>query len=100
MIITSDNGCNPTVSIRRDGETIRHSVAAGELYCGENGMLLCGKHLGATATLTGLDLDDEMIEIVTPQMIREWKAQDAKAGFHTDNFSLNCESRGCKASKS
>ena len=56
------------------------------LYLGDNGMCLCGAHLGYTAATTGRDLSGQRILKVTPDMI-------AREGMVLSDFT--CERFTC-----
>jgi hypothetical protein len=59
-------------------------VSDSSLYLGDNGMCLCGAHLGYSARSTGRDLSGQRVMQVSPVML-------ADEGIP----SMSCEDRGC-----
>jgi 4-hydroxy-3-methylbut-2-en-1-yl diphosphate synthase IspG/GcpE len=47
---------------------------AAAVYHTDNGAVLCGEHLGATAKSSGRDLSGQPIEEVTPDLLAEARA--------------------------
>ena len=64
-------------------------VDPDQLYWGDNGICLCGKHLGYTACMTGKDLHGTRIEKVTLRDIVEWKQEFGEGPM--------CESHQCSS---
>ena len=61
------------------------TISDATIYLCDNGMALCGAHLGTTARYTGRDLSGQPIEPVTPEVAREarnmgWDVQCEQCG--------------------
>lgn len=65
-------------------------IKADGIYITDNGAVYCGKHLGATAQLTGRDISGQTILPITPAI--------AQSEFKNYRFEFACENCGVKAS--
>ncbi len=54
---------------------------ADALYFTDNGAVLCGADLGASAMYSGRDISGQKIQRVTPDDVREWNAMPDTDGL-------------------
>lgn len=61
-------------------------IESAALYITDNGAILCGSHLGASARTTGRDISGQRIELVTDAHAAEWRRMA--------NSEIQCEQCG------